>query len=60
MKTALALSLFLFTSSALAAVIGKDVNYKAGEATMKGFVGWVMSYLFREVEHRALWNERGR
>lgn len=40
MKTALALSLFLFTSSALAAVIGKDVNYKAGEATMKGFVAY--------------------
>ena len=34
MKTALALSLLFFTSSALAAVIGKDVSYKAGETEM--------------------------
>jgi dienelactone hydrolase len=40
MKTALALSLLLFTSSALAAVIGKDVTYKAGDQTMKGFLAY--------------------
>ncbi|MHB1352047.1 MAG: dienelactone hydrolase family protein [Thiobacillus sp.] len=40
MKTALALSLLLFTSSALAAVIGKDVSYKAGDAAMKGFLAY--------------------
>ena len=40
MKTALALSLLLFTSSALAAVIGKDVTYKAGDLTMKGFMAY--------------------
>ncbi len=40
MKTALALSLLFFTSSALAAVIGKDVSYKAGDTTMKGFLAW--------------------
>ncbi len=38
MKTALALSLLFFTSSALAAVIGKDVSYKAGDTVMKGFL----------------------
>lgn len=40
MKTALALSLLLFTSSALAAVIGKDVSYKAGDTVMKGFLAY--------------------
>ncbi len=40
MKIALALSLLLFTSSALAAVIGKDVSYKAGDTTMKGFLAY--------------------
>uniref|UniRef100_UPI00260938F0 dienelactone hydrolase family protein n=1 Tax=Acidovorax sp. TaxID=1872122 RepID=UPI00260938F0 len=40
MKTALALSLLLFTSSALAAVIGKDVSYQAGDTTMKGFMAY--------------------
>lgn len=40
MKTALALSLLLFTSSALAAVVGKDVSYKAGDAVMKGYLAW--------------------
>ena len=34
MKTALALSLLLFTSSAFAAVIGKDVSYKAGDTVI--------------------------
>jgi len=40
MKTVLALSLLLFTSSALAAVIGKDVSYKAGDTVMKGFLAY--------------------
>jgi dienelactone hydrolase len=41
MKTALALSLlFFFTSSALAAVVGKDVTYKAGDTAMKGFLAY--------------------
>ncbi|MBW8370780.1 MAG: dienelactone hydrolase family protein [Thiobacillus sp.] len=40
MKTALALSLLFFTSSALAAVIGKDVSYKAGDTTMKGYLAY--------------------
>ena len=40
MKTALALSLLLFTSSALAAVVGKDVTYKAGDTVMKGFLAY--------------------
>ena len=40
MKTALALSLLLFTSSALAAVIGRDVSYKAGDTVMKGFLAY--------------------
>ena len=40
MKTALALTLLFFTSSALAAVVGKDVSYKAGETVMKGFLAF--------------------
>ncbi len=40
MKTALALSLLFFTSSALAAVIGKDVSYKAGDTDMKGYLAY--------------------
>ncbi|MEW6120861.1 MAG: dienelactone hydrolase family protein [Pseudomonadota bacterium] len=40
MKTALALSLLFFTSTALAAVVGKDVSYKAGDTTMKGFLAY--------------------
>lgn len=40
MKTALALSLLLFTSSALAAIVGRDVTYRAGEQTMKGFLAY--------------------
>jgi dienelactone hydrolase len=40
MKTALALSLLLFTSSALAAVVGKDVSYKAGDTVMKGYLAY--------------------
>ncbi|MGA9165399.1 MAG: dienelactone hydrolase family protein [Thiobacillus sp.] len=39
MKATLALSLLLFTSSAFAAVIGKDVSYPAADGTvMKGFL----------------------
>ena len=40
MKTALALSLLFFTSSALAAVVGKDVGYKAGDTVMKGYLAY--------------------
>ena len=40
MKAALALSLLFFTSSALAAVVGKDVSYKAGDTVMKGFLAY--------------------
>jgi len=40
MKTLLALSLLLLTSSALAAVVGKDVSYQAGDTTMKGFLAF--------------------
>lgn len=40
MKTAIALSLLFFTSSALAAVVGKDVSYQAGDTTMKGFLAY--------------------
>jgi dienelactone hydrolase len=40
MKTALALSLLFFTTSALAAVVGKDVTYKAGETAMKGYLAY--------------------
>ncbi len=40
MKTALALSLLFFTSSTLAAVIGKDVSYQAGDTVMKGFLAY--------------------
>ena len=40
MKTALALSLLFFTSSALAAVVGKDVTYKAGDTAMKGYLAY--------------------
>ncbi len=40
MKTALALSLLLFTSSALAALVGKEVTYKAGDAVMKGYLAY--------------------
>jgi dienelactone hydrolase len=40
MKTALALSLLFFTSSAMAAVVGKDVSYKAGDTVMKGFLAF--------------------
>lgn len=40
MKTALALSLLFFTSSALAAVVGKDVTYQAGETVMKGYLAY--------------------
>jgi dienelactone hydrolase len=40
MKTAFALSLLLFTSSTLAAVIGKDVSYKAGDTVMQGFLAY--------------------
>jgi len=40
MKTALALSLLFFTSSAFAAIVGKDVSYKAGETVMKGYLAY--------------------
>ena len=40
MKTALALSLLFFTSSAMAAVVVKDVSYKAGDTVMKGFLAF--------------------
>lgn len=40
MKTALALSLLFIASSSMAAVVGKDVAYKAGDATMKGFLAY--------------------
>lgn len=40
MKTALALSLLFFTSSALAAVIGRDVTYQAGDTVMKGHLAY--------------------
>jgi dienelactone hydrolase len=40
MKTALALSLLFFTSSALAAIVGKDVSYKAGDTVMKGYLAY--------------------
>jgi dienelactone hydrolase len=40
MRTALALSLLFFTSSALAAVIGKDVSYKTGDTVMKGYLAY--------------------
>ncbi|MDT3708100.1 MAG: dienelactone hydrolase family protein [Thiobacillus sp.] len=40
MKSVLALSLLVFTSSALAAVVGKDVSYKAGDTVMKGYLAY--------------------
>jgi len=40
MKSALALSLLFFTSSALAAIVGKDVDYKAGDTVMRGFLAY--------------------
>src|SRR5512142_2283752 len=40
MKTAFALSLLFFTSSAFAAVVGKDVSYQAGDTVMKGFLAY--------------------
>ncbi|HMM46365.1 MAG TPA: dienelactone hydrolase family protein [Thiobacillaceae bacterium] len=40
MKIALALSLLVFASSAVAAVVGKDVSYKAGDTAMKGYLAY--------------------
>lgn len=40
MKTALALSLLFLTSTAFAAVVGKDVQYTAGETVMKGYLAF--------------------
>ncbi len=40
MKTALALSLLFLSSSAMAAVVVKDVSYKAGETVMKGYLAF--------------------
>ena len=37
-KLSLALSLLFFTHAAVAVVVGKDVEYKAGDTTMKGFL----------------------
>ena len=37
-KLSLALSLMFFAHAAVAAVVGKDVEYKAGDTTMKGFL----------------------
>lgn len=39
-KSVLALSLMLFTSSALAAVVGKSVTYRAGNETLKGYLAY--------------------
>jgi dienelactone hydrolase len=40
MKTMLALSLMLFAATASAAVVGRDVSYKAGDVVMKGFLAY--------------------
>jgi dienelactone hydrolase len=40
MKSTLALTLLLFTSSTFAAVIGKDVSYTAGDTVMRGFLAY--------------------
>lgn len=40
MKITVALSLLLCTSSALAAVVGKDVSYPAGDTVMKGYLAF--------------------
>ncbi len=40
MKTVLALFLLFFTSFASAAVVGRDVSYKAGDTVMKGFLAF--------------------
>lgn len=40
MKTALALSLLFLTTSAPAAVVGKDVQYQAGNTVMKGYLAF--------------------
>jgi dienelactone hydrolase len=40
MKSMLALSMLFFTSCALAAVVGKDVGYQAGDTTMKGYLAY--------------------
>ncbi len=37
-KITLAISLLFFTQAVLAAVVGRDVEYKAGPTTMKGFL----------------------
>ena len=39
-QTALALSLLFFTSSALAAVVGKDISFMAGDTAMKGYLAY--------------------
>lgn len=40
MKSILALALCLFVSSVSAAVTGRDVGYRAGDTTMKGWLAW--------------------
>jgi dienelactone hydrolase len=40
MKPTLALTLLMFTASAHAAVIGKDVSYPAGDTTMRGYLAY--------------------
>lgn len=40
MKTALAVTMMLVTSAAHAAIVGKDVSYKAGATEMKGFLAY--------------------
>jgi dienelactone hydrolase len=40
MKTALAWSLLFFTQSVFAAVVGKDVEYQAGDTVMKGYLAF--------------------
>ncbi len=40
MKSVLAFSLLLLSSSALAAIVGKDVQYKAGDTVMQGYLAY--------------------
>ena len=40
MKTALAMSMLVFASSAMAGVVGKDVSYTVGDTVMKGFLAF--------------------
>jgi dienelactone hydrolase len=40
MKPLFALALFAFSQAGLAAIVGKDVQYPAGDATMRGFLAY--------------------